>query len=257
MDIPPPFSVATRLGEMAAFEIFGFFLSEKQNCGMLFECPSPLQETAMAERSRKSRPTAGLYARQSGADELRRRFGECAADERGGKFSASQSFENSENAERISPRGRLAPLHSQLRSRACPEMAPQGPEKIEFAPGHRMVSEASNPQDVVHRRAAGPCPIGTQSRSASRKAAPSATIHRPDERGGKFSASQSLEKSQNQKILAGGLTPRISRSFPLLRRTASPPPRPRPRRWGRRGGLPRARPRRAADTIGDRPTRDR
>jgi hypothetical protein len=27
----------------------------------------------------------------------------------GGKFSASQSFENSENAERISPRGRLAP----------------------------------------------------------------------------------------------------------------------------------------------------
>jgi hypothetical protein len=65
----------------------------------------------MAERSRKSRPTAGLCARQSGADELRRRFGECAADERGGKFSASQSFENSENAERISPRGRLAPLH--------------------------------------------------------------------------------------------------------------------------------------------------
>jgi hypothetical protein len=103
-----------------------------------------------------------------------------------------------------------------------------------------MVSEASNPQDVVHRRAAGPCPIGTQSRSASRKAAPLATIHRPYERGGKFSASQSLEKTQNQKIHAGGFTPRTCRLVPLLRRTASPPPRPWPRRRGRRGGLPRA-----------------
>src|SRR5271168_3578863 len=94
---------------MAASEIFEFFLSEKQNCGMLFECPSPLQETAMAERSRKSRPTAGLCARQSGADEASSAIGECAADERGGKFSASQSFENSENAERISPRGAPRP----------------------------------------------------------------------------------------------------------------------------------------------------
>src|SRR5271163_4706852 len=36
-------------------------------------------------------------------------IGEFAADERGGKFSASQSIENSENAERISPRGSLVP----------------------------------------------------------------------------------------------------------------------------------------------------
>ena len=92
-------------------------------------------------------------------------IGECAADERGGKFSASQSFENSENAERISPQG-ARPLHSPLRSRACPEMAPQGLEKIESAPGNGMVSEASNPQDVVHRRAAGPCPIGSLSPGA-------------------------------------------------------------------------------------------
>src|SRR5271168_718335 len=34
-------------------------------------------------------------------------IGEFAAEERGGKFSASQSIENSENAEGISPRGRL------------------------------------------------------------------------------------------------------------------------------------------------------
>ena len=48
--------------EMAAFEIFELFLSEKQNRGMLFECPSSLQETAMVERSRKSRLTPGLCA---------------------------------------------------------------------------------------------------------------------------------------------------------------------------------------------------
>ena len=38
--------------------------------------------------------------------------------------------------------------------RSRPEMAPQRLEKIESAPGNGMVSEASNPQDVVHRRAA-------------------------------------------------------------------------------------------------------
>ena len=35
-----------------------------------------------------------------------------------------------------------------------PEMAPQRLEKIESAPGNGMGSEASNPQDVVHGRAA-------------------------------------------------------------------------------------------------------
>ena len=34
-------------------------------------------------------------------------------------------------------------------------MAPQRLEKIESAPGIGMVSEASNPQDLVHGRAAG------------------------------------------------------------------------------------------------------
>ena len=33
-------------------------------------------------------------------------------------------------------------------------MAPQRLEKIKSAPGNGMVSEASNPQDVVHGRAA-------------------------------------------------------------------------------------------------------
>jgi hypothetical protein len=35
-----------------------------------------------------------------------------------------------------------------------PEMAPQRLEKIESAPGNGMGSEASNPQDLVHRREA-------------------------------------------------------------------------------------------------------
>src|ERR1700678_4188858 len=34
-----------------------------------------------------------------------------------------------------------------------PEMAPQRPEKIESAPGNGSVSQASRPQDMVHRRA--------------------------------------------------------------------------------------------------------
>jgi hypothetical protein len=38
--------------------------------------------------------------------------------------------------------------------RSRPEMAPQLLEKIESAPGNGMGSEASNPQDVVHGRAA-------------------------------------------------------------------------------------------------------
>ena len=38
--------------------------------------------------------------------------------------------------------------------RSRPEMAPQRLEKIESAPGNGMGSEASNPQDLVHGRAA-------------------------------------------------------------------------------------------------------
>src|SRR5271168_1071155 len=38
--------------------------------------------------------------------------------------------------------------------RSRPEMAPQPLEKIESAPGNGMVSEASNPLDLVHGRAA-------------------------------------------------------------------------------------------------------
>jgi hypothetical protein len=156
---------------MAAFEIFELFLSEKQNRGMLFECPSSHQETAMAERSRKSGPTAGLTAGQSGADELRRRLANSPPSERGGKFSSSQSIENSESAERISPRGSLVPPARRSRSRACPEMAPQGLEKIESAPGNGRVSEASNPQDVVHGCAADRVRSAAQSRSVPQSSA--------------------------------------------------------------------------------------
>src|ERR1700722_7272377 len=55
------------LARWVAFEILELFLSEKQNRGMLFECPSSHQETAMAEPSRKSRPTAVFRTKQSGA----------------------------------------------------------------------------------------------------------------------------------------------------------------------------------------------
>ena len=82
----PVSRLATRLGEMAAFEIFELFLSEKQNRGMLFACPSSLQETVMVERSRKSRLTAGLCATQRGVDELRRRFANSSPMNEGGIF---------------------------------------------------------------------------------------------------------------------------------------------------------------------------
>ena len=111
-----PFAVAMRLGEMAAFEIFELFLSEKQNRGMLFECPSSLQETAMVERSRKSRPTAGFCATQRGRRRASSTIDEFVADERG-KFPASQSLENSENAERISLR--QSPIRSICRAVPC------------------------------------------------------------------------------------------------------------------------------------------
>src|SRR5277367_5532203 len=77
---------------MAAFEISELFLSEKQNRGMLFECPSSLQETAMAERSRKSRPTAVFRAKQSGADELRRRLANSPPMKEGGNFSPRKAL---------------------------------------------------------------------------------------------------------------------------------------------------------------------
>ena len=88
-----------------------------------------------------------------------------------GKFSASQSLENSENGERISilrepvPRAGRMPLASLAgiaaregltAKRGRREMAPQRLEKIESAPGNGMASEASNPQHLVHGRATDP-----------------------------------------------------------------------------------------------------
>ena len=119
----------------------------------------------MAERSRKSRPTAGLCARQSGADELRRRLANAPPMNEGGNFPPRKALKT-QKTRKESRRGGTAPLHSPLRSRACPEMAPQGLGKIESARGNGMVSEAANPQDVVHRRAAGSCPIGSLSPGA-------------------------------------------------------------------------------------------
>jgi len=160
-------------------------------------------------------------------------IGECAAaDEREGNFSAFQSFENSENAERISPQGRLAPLHSPLRSRACPEMAPQGLEKIESAPGNGRVSEASNPQDVVHIRAAGPYPIG----SLSPGARPAKQRRRrrfiaPTNEEENFPPRKALKSHKTRKSTREGSLPELAASS----RSFDEPPRPR-RALGRDDG---------------------
>jgi hypothetical protein len=71
--------------------------------------------------------------------------------------------------------------------RTRPEMAPQRLEKIESGPGNGMVSEASNPQDVVHWRA-------TTVRESGRRAGRMTAIQQ-----GKFSASQALEIAQNRE----------------------------------------------------------
>ena len=77
------------------------------------------------------------------------------------KFSLLQSLEKSDNAE-ILRRHREAPClpnvgaarRASTAKRSGPEMAPQRFEKIKSAPGNGMVWEASNPQDMVHGRAA-------------------------------------------------------------------------------------------------------
>jgi hypothetical protein len=84
----------------------------------------------------------------------------------------------------------------QTAKRTRPEMAPQRLEKIESGPGNGMVSEASNPQDVVHGRA----PNRPRVRSTSREHDEAAIQQ------GKFSASQALEIAQNRE--------RISESAP-------------------------------------------
>src|SRR5271170_8000188 len=58
----------------------------------------------------------------------------------------------------------------QLRRR---EMAPQGLEKIESAPGNGMVSEASNPQHLVRGRAADLAPLRLTSRNVGAQPSPS------------------------------------------------------------------------------------
>ena len=77
----------------------------------------------------------------------------------------------------------------QTAKRTRPEMAPQRLEKIESGPGNGMVSEASNPQDVVHGRAADRARVRSTSRENDEAAI----------QQGKFSASQALEIAQNRE----------------------------------------------------------
>src|SRR5271168_4047276 len=80
-------------------------------------------------------------------------------------------------------------------------MAPQRLEKIESAPGNGRVPEASNPQDVVHGRAADRARLRLTSRKNDK-----AVI-----REGKFSASQSIEIARNREGISETSTVRISR----------------------------------------------
>src|SRR5271170_5979281 len=58
-------------------------------------------------------------------------------------------------SQRRPPRRLVTGIAARLTAKLSrPEMAPQRLEKIESAPGNGRASEASNPQDVVHGRAA-------------------------------------------------------------------------------------------------------
>ena len=83
----------------------------------------------------------------------------------------------------------IAPREGLTAKRSRPEMAPQRLEKIKSAPGNGMVSEASNPQDVVHGRAADRARLRLTSRENDEAAI----------QEGKFSASQPLEIAQNRE----------------------------------------------------------
>jgi hypothetical protein len=161
-----------------------------------------------------------------------------------GKFSVVQSLENPQNAEGISilrepvPRaGRtlaaslagVAAREGLTARRSRPEMAPQRLEKIESAPGNGRVSEASNPQYLVYgarlsQRSLGPIQplakvVGGHGRDRC-----SAAAAQPRRR--KLSALQSLEKSQNGKILPislGGALPRPTPPHQPHRRHATVP----------------------------------
>jgi hypothetical protein len=158
---------------MAAFEIFEPFLSEKQNRGMLFECLSSHQETARAERppnsvrQPSSAPSRAEPTRFVGDWRIRRRANE------GGNFPLfpPRKALKTRKARKESRRGGASSPTRRSQSRACPEMAPQGLEKIESAPGNGRVSEASDPQDVVHRRAADLSDRQPQSRSVPQSSA--------------------------------------------------------------------------------------
>ena len=97
--------------------------------------------------------------------------------------------------------------------RTRPEMAPQRLEKIKSGPGNGMVSEAWNPQDVVHRRAADRARLRPRSR-------------KNDE--AKFSTPQSVEIARNRERISETSLPRIS---PRARRLVSGWPEAEPRGW--------------------------
>ena len=136
-----------RNGGPSRFSNFSFLRSK-----IVVGCSNALRRTRKPpcpERSRKPRPTAGSRAKQRGADGLRRRLANSLPKNEEGNFPHRKALKT-QRKRKESRRGESRPLQSPLRSRACPEMAPQRLEKIESAPGNGRVSEASNPQHLVY-----------------------------------------------------------------------------------------------------------
>ena len=204
---------------MAVFEIFEFFLSERQNRGRLFECLSSHQETAMVERSRKSRSTPGLCATQRGADELRRRSTNSSPMNEGNFPLRKASRTRKTRKESRYGRAPFAPLVAP--SRACPEMAPQRLEKIESAPGNGMVSEASKPQHLVYGRVAHRALRRNSLGAPPTSQRPRFTNSKRRKADGKFSASQPLGIAQNRNRISEALTAQRPRSTNSTREKAA------------------------------------
>jgi hypothetical protein len=199
---------------------FRIFLSEKQNRGILFECPSSLQETAMVVRSHKSRPTPGLCATQRGANELRRRFVNSSPTNEGGNFPVRRAL-RTRKTRKESRYGRASFAPRVAPSCACPEMAPHRLEKIESAPENGMVSEASKPQHLVYGRVAHRALRRTNLGARPTSQRPQFTNSKRRETERKFSASQPLGIAQNRNRISEALTVQRPRSTNSTRENAT------------------------------------
>jgi hypothetical protein len=181
--------------------------------------PFVLQETAVVERSRKSRPTAGLCATQRGADQLRRRSTNSPPmNERNFPLRKASGTRKTRKGSCYG-RASFAPLVAPCR--ACPEMAPQRLEKIESAPENGMASEASKPQHLVYGRVAHRALRRTNLGAPATSQRPRFTNSKRREADGKFSASQGIEIARNRNRIAEAPTAQWPRSTNSTRENAA------------------------------------